>query len=95
VSTSELQLKRIQEKLQQLLKQYNALQKENASLRENLATTKDEHNKNYQKLEALTQQVDILKLAAGNMSDKDKNEFEKRLNNYIKEIDRSISLLGE
>jgi len=72
VSTSELQLKRIQEKLQQLLKQYNALQKENASLRENLATTKDEHNKNYQKLEALTQQVD-----------------------YIKEIDRSISLLGE
>jgi len=33
--------------------------------------------------------------AAGNMSDKDKNEFEKRLNNYIKEIDRSISLLGE
>jgi len=95
VSTSELQLKRIQEKLQQLLKQYNALQKENTSLRENLATTKDEHNKNYQKLEALTQQVDILKLAAGNMSDKDKNEFEKRLNNYIKEIDRSISLLGE
>ncbi|HUM98695.1 MAG TPA: hypothetical protein PK275_12635 [Chitinophagaceae bacterium] len=95
MSTSELQLKRIQEKLQQLLKQYNALQKENASLRENLATTKDEHNKNYQKLEALTQQVDILKLAAGNMSDKDKNEFEKRLNNYIKEIDRSISLLGE
>ncbi len=95
MSTSELQLKRIQEKLQQLLKQYNALQKENASLRENLATTKDEHNKNYQKLEALTQQVDILKLAASNMSDKDKNEFEKRLNNYIKEIDRSISLLGE
>jgi chromosome segregation ATPase len=95
VSTTEQQLKRIQEKLQQLLKQYNTLQKENTTLKENLASAKDALNKNHQQIETLTRQVDVLMLAAGNMSDADKKEFEKRLNGYIKEIDRSINLLGE
>jgi hypothetical protein len=29
------------------------------------------------------------------MSEADKKEFEKRINGYIKEIDRCIALLGE
>jgi hypothetical protein len=47
------------------------------------------------KAEELQQQVAILKLAAGEMSDKDKKTFERKLNQYIKEIDKAIAHLSE
>ncbi len=43
----------------------------------------------------LKQQVSVLKLSAGEMSEADKKEFEKRINGYLKEIDRCIAMLGE
>ena len=46
-------------------------------------------------MEELQQQVAVLKLAAGEMSDKDKKTFERKLNQYIKEIDKAIAYLSE
>jgi hypothetical protein len=46
-------------------------------------------------LDELRQQVSILKLNAGGMNDRDKKEIEKKINSYLKEIDRCIALLGE
>jgi hypothetical protein len=43
----------------------------------------------------LKQQLAVLQLAAGDMNETDKKLFEKRINGYIKEIDRCISMLGE
>jgi hypothetical protein len=43
----------------------------------------------------LEQQVSILKFAAGEMSEKDKKEFEKKINLYLKEIDKCIAFLGQ
>jgi len=43
----------------------------------------------------LKQQVNVLRLTAGEMNDADKKELEKKLNTYLKEIDRCIALLGE
>ena len=43
----------------------------------------------------LKQQVNILKVSTGTMNESDKKEFEKRINSYLKEIDRCIALLGE
>lgn len=95
MSQQEQQLKRIQDKLRQLLKQHSALQKENKLLQEELKETKEAlaiHQKN---ADELKQRVDVLKLAAGEMGEADKKEFEKKLNAYIREIDRCITLLGE
>jgi uncharacterized coiled-coil DUF342 family protein len=88
-------LKRIQDKLQQLLKQYTALQKENGLLKEELEKTGKQSSQHQQAVTHLKQQLDVLKLNAGEMKEADKKEIEKRINSYIKEIDRCIALLGE
>ena len=95
MSTTEQHLKRIQEKLQILLKQYAALQKENSRLIEELKNANQKTSVQQKNVEELKQQVSVLKLNTGEMSEADKKEFEKRINNYLKEIDRCIALLGE
>ena len=95
MNTTEQQIKRIQDKLQQLLKAHAALQKENRRLKEELQTAKAKISGNQQQVEELKQQVSVLKVSAGSMNEADKKEMEKRINGYLKEIDRCIALLGE
>jgi len=95
VNTTEQQIKRIQDKLQQLLKAHAALQKENRRLKEELQTAAAKISGNQQQVEELKQQVSVLKVSAGSMNEADKKEMEKRINGYLKEIDRCIALLGE
>ena len=95
MSTTEQHLKRIQDKLQQLLKQYTALQKENSRLKEELNKSKQQTGQHHKNIDELKQQVNVLKLNTGEMGEVDKKEFEKRINGYLKEIDRCIALLGE
>ena len=89
------QFNSINEKLQQLLKQYNRLQKENEQLKEELQQARDTESATQQKMEELQQQVSILKLASGESNEKDKKEFEKKINQYIREIDKCISFLSQ
>ena len=42
----------------------------------------------------LDQKVAILKTAAGNMDDKSKKEFDKKITGYIKDIDKVIAHLN-
>jgi len=91
----EKQLKRIQDKLQQVLKDHSALQKENLRLKEELDKNRTQSFTNQQTIEELKQQVDVLKITSGDWDQNDKKEFEKRINSYIKEIDRCIALLSE
>jgi chromosome segregation ATPase len=95
LSITEQHIKRIQDKLQQLLKQYAAVQKENAQLKELLQTAATKIETQQKNTEELKQQVSILKMNAVQMTETDKKEFEKRINAYVKEIDRCIALLGE
>ena len=95
MNATEQHLKRIQDKLQQLLKNYTALQKENNRLKHELEKDHKEAKDQQKKIEELKQKVDILRLNAGDMSDIDKKEFEKRINSYLREIDRCIVLLSE
>ena len=95
MSNTEQHLKRIQDKLQLLLKQYTAAQKENSNLKEELKLATHKATEQQKNMEELKQQVSVLKLNAGEMSEVDKKEFEKRINNYVKEIDRCIALLGQ
>jgi hypothetical protein len=91
----EQQLKRVNEKLQQLLKQYQSLQKENEKLKLDIQLVTTRYNGLIDQTEKLEQQTEILKLSKGEMSEAEKKAFEKRLNQYVKEIDRCIALLNE
>lgn len=95
MSTTEQHLKRIQDKLRQLLKQYTAVQKENKKLKEELDGAKQKMKDNQQATDELKLQISILRMNTGEMKDADKKEMEKRINVYLKEIDRCIALLGE
>ena len=94
MNTTEQHLKRIQDKVQQLLKQHTALQKENQSLKEELDSIKKEASQFQENSDSLKQQVEILKYSNGEMDDEDKKQFEKRINSYLKEIDRCIAMLS-
>lgn len=83
------------EKLQNLLRQYNRLEKENEKLREQLTEAASRETAAKAKVDELQQQMAILKLAAGEMTDKDKKAFERRINQYIKEIDKTIAHLSQ
>ncbi len=92
---TEGQIRRIQDKLQQLLRQRDLLLKENEKLKEELRRSQGEQSDNARRLEQLQQQVEILRVTKVTMSDGEKKELEKRLGNYIREIDRCIAMLGE
>ena len=78
-----------------MLKQYTLLQKENNRLKEELGLAQEKIAAQHRNTDELKQQVSVLKLSAGEMNEADKKEFEKRINGYLKEIDRCIALLGE
>ena len=95
MSEVDIHIKRIQEKLQQLIKQHYEMQKENSQLKKELERSAKQSSTNQQTIETLRQQVEVLKISSGNWDEQDKKEFEKRINNYIKEIDKCIALFSE
>jgi len=95
MSNTEQHLKRIQEKLQLLLKEHTAVVKENKLLKEELSEAKQKVTTQQKSVDELKQQVSILKVSTGEMSEADKKDFEKRINGYLKEIDRCIAMLGQ
>jgi chromosome segregation ATPase len=91
----EEQFKRINAKLQQLLKQYFLLQRENEKLKETLKIVQRSKEEDIEQIDKLQQQVSILKTSIGQMTAPDKKAFEKQINQHIKEIDKCIGLLSE
>jgi phage I-like protein len=95
MSNIETHIKSVNEKLQQLLKKHVALKKENENLKEELGKSKLKEEEYKTSLHDLDQKVNILKAASGQMTEKDQKEFEKRINQHIKEIDKCIGLLSD
>lgn len=91
----EQQLRRMHEKLQLLLKQYHTLQKENERLRQEKTQEASRNHDLSLESEKWQQQAQLLKLTREEMDESEKKAFEKRLNQYVKEIDRCIALLNE
>jgi outer membrane murein-binding lipoprotein Lpp len=95
MSRIDQQFNTINDKLQQLLKRMAHLQRENDQLRADLqAATKNEAAAHVQ-IDELKQQAAILKFAAGQMSDRDKKEFETTISRYIRQIDKCIAYLSQ
>jgi predicted nucleic acid-binding Zn-ribbon protein len=91
----ETHIRSVNEKLQQLLKKYTALKKENDNLKEELGSLKEREVAYKFALHELDQKVYVLKAASGEMPSADKKEFEKKINQYIKDIDKCIGLLSD
>jgi phage host-nuclease inhibitor protein Gam len=90
----DARLKTIQAKLQQVLKQYQLLQKENARLNKELTKSQQNISEKTAQLQSLQQQVDVLKIGMNGWNDQEKVELEKRIDVYLKEIDKCIALLN-
>ena len=95
MSNTEQHLKRIQGKLQLLLKEHTSIAKENKLLKEELRKAEQKVTTQQKSVDELKQQISILKVSTGEMNEADKKEFEKRINGYLKEIDRCIAMLGQ
>ncbi len=93
--TVDEQFTALTEKLQQLLQRHLRLQRETEKLREELDAAQKREQAMQGRVDELQQQVSVLKLVAGEMSETDKKTFERKLNQYIKEIDKAIACLSE
>jgi len=93
--TVDQQFTTLNEKLQQLLKQYSRLQKENERLKDELVQSRKREHETLNRVDELQQQNGILKLTTGDMNDRDKKDFEKKVNQYLREIDKCISYLSQ
>jgi hypothetical protein len=90
----DLQIKSIQDKLQQLLRQQAVLHKENQRLKKDLEKATGINEEKQALVQALQQQMDVLKLGSGTMDEAEKNALGKRIDVYLKEIDKCLALLN-
>jgi chromosome segregation ATPase len=92
---ADQQLERIHQKIQQLLKQQENLNRMNIELRQEVSGLKKQREQQLESIDELQQQLAVLKAAKSELSEEEKKAFEKRLGQYIREIDRCITLLSE
>lgn len=87
-------INRLNEKLQLLLKRYQALEKENEKLRLDVERRIQEEKLLREKMLGLQQESEIVKATSEATGGTAKNELEKRINSYIREIDQCIAMLA-
>ena len=88
-------IRRIKEKLQQVLKQAVALRKENEKLKHELHETKAGICQRDELIQILELRIEVLKAAKGEIPAEDRKVLEKRINQYIKEVDKCLALLND
>jgi chromosome segregation ATPase len=91
----QLQLKRITDKLQQAVQRYQLLQKEHEQLNKEVQVLREKEKARQIRMDELEMKITALQTVTGQLSDPEKKEVEKRINRYIREIDRCIALLSE
>ncbi len=77
------------------MRRSKAMQQESDRLRRTLTETEEKLRQAQEQINLLRMQLDVLKMNAGELNTADKKEIEKKLNGYLKEIDRCIALLSE
>lgn len=87
-------LQRIREKLKQLIADHHALQNEKRRLVGEIEKIKLTLTEQRSQNQELVDQLSAAKLKTTGLSQEEKTVIEKKINHYIKEIDRCISQLG-
>ena len=95
MKTIEEDLKIISDKLQLLVKKFAAVKKENFSLTTELDQTRSREKELIQKCSILEIETSILKASAGKMDGKEKMSFEKQINQYIKYLEKCMTMLNK
>lgn len=95
MSDTQQPWKRIQDKLQQVLQQYQVLQKDNDRLTKEVKELKARDVVQAKKIGELENKIAALKTATGQLDEADKKDLDKRLHQYIREIDRCIAMLSQ
>lgn len=91
---AEKQIQNIQEKLQQMLKKQQVLQKENAKLKTELDASSHQLAVLQKQNETLSQKLDASNIGFQNLSIADKKALDTRINSYLSEIDKCLTLLN-
>ena len=81
-------------KLQLLLKQYGAAIVENKNQKTKIKKLEEVIDQNKLELEKLQQEQLILKASLDIMDEAEKKKLEQKINGYVRNIDKCISLLG-
>jgi len=87
-------LQGLQEKLQVLLKNYAALEKENQQLKSKMGQAEQQEQKLRDQLKDLDTKLAAASLRQTNMDPADKSKLMRQIDQYIKEIDHSIQNLN-
>lgn len=88
------QIERIEQKLSKLLSKLKYIQKENELLVKETKVKQELISELKQKNEQLEMKLNLRMASNATQNDASKVAMEKRLSEYIKEIDRCIALLG-
>ena len=94
MKTIEEQFNSINAKLQILLKNYSLIQKESGLLTREIEKMRKNEKDLLSRINTLEMQTGILKASAGKMNDLEKNDFQKRINQYIKDLDKCMAILN-
>lgn len=94
MKTIDEHLNFINAKVQVLLKKHVALLKENALLSNELKKHLEKEKSLLKKIDEFEILTGVLKASAGNIESKEKLNFEKRINQYIKDIDKCMAMLN-
>jgi ABC-type iron transport system FetAB ATPase subunit len=89
------QLKRVTEKLQQVAQRYHLLQKEHEQLSREVTALRDKEKARIIRIDELEMKMTALQSITVQLNETEKRDVEKRINRYIREIDRCIALLSE
>jgi len=87
------QLQNIYKKLQQVAKQYDALQKENEQLQKEMAELEQKLYNTQQQLRACESKQSLNMLSA-TLNEEEKKQLQKRINVYLKEIEKCLSFFN-
>ena len=88
------QIARIADKLQQIMKQQEQLQKENERLKKQLQMGEMALQNQKELNHSLSQKITVLQASNGNVDEEARKDFERKINQYIKDIDKVITHLN-
>jgi hypothetical protein len=88
-------IRRIQEKLQTLQKQFQQVNRDKDRLQQELLSSLEKDRLQQLKIQELEKQLELSKAVRTDMSDEDRQALERRINQYLREIDKCIALLNE
>ncbi|MBX9734270.1 MAG: hypothetical protein K2X37_09410 [Chitinophagaceae bacterium] len=86
-------LDELQIKMQELLKAYRQVRKENERLAKELHEVKQQDETAQKKLQELDQKLAAARISNGNWSELEKQALQKKIDTYLKEIDKCMALL--